>query len=131
VSAHRLLIATILLPLISGCASFSLFGKKDDVKPIEIQKKAVERTRLNLKEPDPIQVREVEWIVVTPETAAKVLKDLKDRNDDQVLIALTDNGYEQLSVTIAELRNYIAQQRTIIIKYKEYYEPQESTPDKK
>jgi hypothetical protein len=28
-------------------------------------------------------------------------------------------------LTMAELRNYIAQQKTIIIKYKDYYEPKE------
>jgi len=39
------------------------------------------------------------------------------------LFGLTDDGYESLSVTMAELRNHIAAQRQIIIKYKEYYEP--------
>lgn len=123
-NAPRLLILSTLLPLISGCASFgSLFG--ENVKPIEVQKKAVERTRLNLPEPTPLTGRELNWVVVTPENVEKVFQDLRDKNVDVVLFALTDDGYEQLALSMAEIRNFIASQRTIIIKYKEYYEPAE------
>lgn len=62
-------------------------------------------------------------MVVTPDNVEEVWKKLADGKDDLVLFAITDNGYEQLSLTMAEIRNYIASQRQIIIKYKEYYEP--------
>lgn len=45
-----------------------------------------------------------------------------------MLIALTPNGYEQLSISFAEIRNLIATQRNIIIKYKDYYENVKETP---
>jgi hypothetical protein len=96
------------------------------VKPIEVQTKAQERTRLNLPDPAPFQAREVEWIIITPENAPQVWARLKEKGDDTALFAITDNGYEALALTIAELRSLIAQQRAIIIKYKEYYEPQEA-----
>jgi transposase-like protein len=60
--------------------------------------------------------------VITPENATQVWTKLKERGDDQVVFAITDDGYENLALTIAELRNLIAQQRAIIIKYREYYE---------
>jgi hypothetical protein len=117
----RILSIAILTPLlISGCSVFS-WGER--VKPIEIQTKAVERTPLNLPEPSPLKGRAVEWIVVTPENVDKVWEQLREKNVDLVLFAITDEGYEQLAVSMAELRNYIAQQRGVIIKYKEYYEP--------
>lgn len=120
-NVHRLLIP--LLPiLISGC---SVLGWKG-VEPVEIQKKAVERTKLNLPDPPPLKKHDIEWIIITPENAEKTWADLKEKKVDIVIIGLTDEGYEQLAVTIAELRNYIAQQRAIIIKYKEYYEPQQT-----
>jgi len=125
VNVRILSILTIPL-LISGCSVFS-WGER--VKPIEIQTKAVERTRLNLPDPTPIKANPVEWIVVTPENAEEVWKRLREKNVDLVLFAITDDGYEQLSVSMAELRNFIAQQRQVIIKYKEYYEPK--TPDSK
>jgi hypothetical protein len=121
VNVRHLLIVTTLPLLISGCASFSLFG--DKVKPVEIQTKAVERTRLNIPDPAAIAAREVKWILITPENAEKVFADLKQQNVDLVLFAITDEGYEQLALTMAEIRNHIANQRAIIVKYKEYYEP--------
>jgi hypothetical protein len=107
--------------LLSGCASFSLFGSR--VKPVEIQTKAVERTRLDLPIPTPLSPKPVEWFLITPQNAEEVWAKLKEKNADIVLFGLTDDGYEELAMTMAELRNYIAAQRQIIIKYKEYYEP--------
>lgn len=119
----------IILPLlISGCASFSLFGNR--VKPVEVQTKAVERTRLNLPEQAPLQARELNWVIITPENVEQVFADMSERNESLVLFAMTDKGYEQLSLTMAEIRNYIAQQRAILIKYKEYYEPEVSAEKK-
>ena len=115
------LIATFLLPLISGCSILPKWGS--DVKPIEVKTVAVEKTRLNLKDPPPLEARDVQWIVITPENAEAVFQNLRDENIDVVLIGLTDVGYEQLSLTMAEIKNYIAQQKAIIVKYKEYYEP--------
>ena len=125
----RLLLTAITLPLlVSGCASF---GWRSDVKPVEIQTRAVERTPLNLKTPEPFRARDMEWIIITPENAESVWKRLKESNTDVVLFAVTDDGYETLALTMAELRNIIAQQRAIILKYKEYYEPgKPGQPDK-
>lgn len=119
----RLLLTTIILPLISGCASL---GWNSDVKKIEVQTKAVERTPLNLREPTPFRSREIEWMVVTPDNVNDIWKRLREANTDIVLFAVTDDGYENLAITMAELRNIISQQRAIIIKYKEYYEPGQS-----
>jgi len=121
----RPLLILLTIPLISGCSILSgLFGK--DVEPIVIQKKANERTRLNLSELPPLTSRTPTWIIVTPDNVNSVWKDLKDKNTDVVLFALTDNGYEELALNIAELRNFINSQRQIIIKYKQYYEPTEN-----
>ena len=120
-NVRRLLILLTLLPLINGCASIaSLFGSS--VKPVEVQTKAVERTKLNLPEPSPIKGRDIKWIVITPENAERVFNKLKDENVDLVLFALTDNGYEQLALSMAEIKNFIATQRAIIGQYKQYYE---------
>jgi hypothetical protein len=125
---RTLTISLLLVSSLTGCASFSLFGNR--VKPVEIQTKAVERTRLNIPMPQPVTARPLEWIIITPENAEQIWARLKESNKDIVIIGLSDDGYETLSVTIAELRNMIASQRQIILKYKEYYEP-EKTEEKK
>ena len=122
-------ILLLSLSLISGCASWS-FGTRPEVKEVQIQKKEVERTRLDLPVPPPIKAREMQWFVVTPENIDQVWVKLKEQGTDLVVFALTDDGYQELAMTMAEVRNYIASQRAIIVKYKEYYEPTK-TPDSK
>ena len=121
---HSLIQTTSLLlvaSLLSGCASFGLFGTR--VKPVEVHTKAQERARLDLPDPLPLKAKTVEWILITPANAEQIFSQLREKNADLVLFGLTDDGYESLSVTMAELRNHIAAQRQIIIKYREYYEP--------
>ena len=45
-----------------------------------------------------------------------------EKNGDYALFAVTDNGYEKLALNFADIRNKIAEQRQIILSYKEYYE---------
>ena len=123
-SVLRLSILTSVLLSTSACGFLNPFSRPE-VKQVEIQTKAVERTKLNLKLPPPLQAREMDWLVVTPDNIEEVWKQLKEKDTDLVLFALTDNGYEQLALTIAEVRNLINSQRVILIKYKEYYEPPE------
>ena len=120
-----LILATSLLLLtnLTGCATiFGLFGK-EDVKPIEVVAKPIERAPLNIADPAPLSLKPFEWTIITKENAAEVFKKLEANKDSIVLFGLTDDGYQQLSMTIAEMRTFIATQRQIIIKYKEYYEP--------
>lgn len=117
---------TVLL-LNSGCASIWPFGR-DNEKPITVISRPVERTPLGIKAPDPLKIKPVEWIIVTPANAEQVFKNLESKGQDVVLFALTDDGYQHLAVTMGELRNFINTQRNVIVKYKEYYE---APPEKK
>lgn len=128
-NAHQLQIPIISLLLVTSLTGCSVFNWKS-VKPVEVQTKAVERTRLNLSEPSPLKLEPVKWVLITPENAEKVWEELKEKNVDLVLFALTDDGYEQLAVTMLEIRQYLEQQRAVLIKYKEYYEPQENKTNK-
>jgi hypothetical protein len=134
VNAPRWLILTtslLLVSSLSGCASFDFLGKRE--KPIEITTKAADKTPLDIADPDPLKLKPVEWVLVTPSNQEEVFKKLEEKGADPVIFALTADGYQSLAVTIAELRNLINTQRNIIIKYKEYYEPkkEESKPQEK
>lgn len=111
----------MLVSNLTGCANFSLFGGKVD--PIEVKNVAVEKTPLNIDLPGPIKAKPFDWYIITPENAEGTFKRLEEKgNSDLVFFAITSDGYQQLAVTISELRNLITTQRQIIIKYKEYYE---------
>ena len=108
--------------LLSGCASFDLFGGPT-VKPIEVKMVQQEKVKLNVPEPQPLEPRKVQWFVITPENQEEIFAELEKKKYDLVLFGLTDDGYENLSMNMAEIRAYILKQRNVIKTYKEYYEP--------
>jgi len=116
---------TVLLSsfVLSGCASFDFFGSPK-VKPIEVKTVQQEKVHLNVQEPAPLEPRKVQWFIITPENAEEVFADLEKKKYDLVLFGLTDDGYENLSLNMAEIRAYILKQRSIVKAYKDYYEPQ-------
>lgn len=109
--------------LLSGCASFDFFGGPK-VKPIEIKTVQQDKVQLNAQEPLPLEPRKVEWFIITPDNAESVFAELERKKYDVVLFGLTDDGYENLSLNMAEIRAYILKQRGVIKAYKDYYEPQ-------
>ncbi len=118
---RNVLLLSIGSLLLSSCASFSLFNK-DKVKEVKVETVEVERQKLNLKTPLPIELLDPSWIIIHPSNAEDVWEVLKDDKKDIVLFALTDEGYQALSVNLTKLRNIIEQQRIILFKYKKYYE---------
>jgi hypothetical protein len=128
VNVHRwpiLITSLLLLTNLGGCASWGLFGKQ--VEPITVSTVPLEKTPLALPDPAPLKSKPIRWVVITPANAEAVWERLAQDDDDVVVFALTADGYQQLAVTIAELRNLIATQRVIIQKYREYYEPAKPT----
>lgn len=109
--------------LLSGCASWPSWFTGVDENEVKIVKQAQERLPLALADPAPLSLRGPRWIIVTPDNIDQVWRDLEEKKIDLVLFAVTDDGYEELALNMAQIRNFIAQQREIIIKYREYYEP--------
>lgn len=114
---YAIIISSVLL---SGCA---LIPGWDSEQGITVFKKAQPRTPLNLSDPTPIKPAVPRWIIVTPENQARVFEELRAANVDQVLFALTDEGYEELAIDFAATRNFLAHQREMLRRYREYYEP--------
>lgn len=123
----RLIAASVVVLSLTGCAS--LFGW-DSEKSITVFSKAQPRTPLNLPDPPPLKPHSIQWIVITPENADEVWRNLKSRNMDLVLFGLTDDGYESLSVDTAQVRNFIFQQRELLNRYRNYYEPKPPADEK-
>jgi hypothetical protein len=122
---YKILLPIVLLTNLGGCASFSLFSKPP--KPITITTVPAEKTPLAIPDPAPLKSKPIRWVIITPANAESVWERLEQDDEDVVVFALTADGYQQLAVTIAELRNLIATQRVIIQKYREYYEPAKPT----
>lgn len=125
-NAHRWLTLSISLVLVAnlaGCGTLWPWGKKDP-ELVAITSKPAEKTPLNLATPEPLRLKPVQWLVVTPQNAEQVFRQLEARGLDPVLFTLSDDGYMSLAESIAEIRNFMNTQRRIIIEYKKYYEPE-------
>lgn len=117
--------------MLTGCASFWPFGSSSDVKTVETVKVAVEKPRLNLPNAKPLTMKPVKWVVVTRENAEKVFAELEAKGEPVALFALTSEGYEALALNIADIKGYMQTQKTILIQYREYYEPEKKTEEVK
>ena len=103
----------MLCLLLSGCSG---------VKTLEIFKTEVEREKLDLKKPTPLELEKLQWIIITSENAEEVFKRLEEAGIDPVLFGLTDKDFELLAKNFARIRNQLKITNDLLDKYKEYYE---------
>ena len=60
--------------------------------------------------------------LVTEENFPQIKEEVKSRNINTVLFALTDDGYEALSLNFADIKRYIDDKNGVLLGYKEYYQ---------
>lgn len=117
----RFIALTLVALLLVGCGTTP--------RQIEISAKPIEKPELILPPVEQLRLKDVEWIVINQENAQEVFdKLLKDRKDP-VLIGLTDDGYEVLSLNMSDIMTLIAQQKQIIAAYQNYYEQSDQALD--
>lgn len=73
-------------------------------------------------EPEPIEQMPVEWTVITESNIQNKLDESKKNEISFVYVALTPEGYTNLSINVAEMRRYISQLKAMISAYKDYME---------
>jgi hypothetical protein len=114
------LIGSVLVSLILITSLTSCSG----VKELTIFKKKVEREKLNLNKPTPLQLEQLRWIIITSENAEEVFKRLEEEGIDPVLFGLTDKDFQLIAKNFARIRNQLKITNDLLDKYKEYYEPE-------
>jgi len=90
---------------------------------VKVEEKIVTRTvtvkpevRIQAR-PRPVNLRDVEFYVVTEENFDEFAERFKSRNGELVFIAISVDDYEDLSFNLADLKRYINQQKEIIVFY--------------
>ena len=117
----RLIQLALIFSLLVTASSCAFLTPKP--VPVDIKTTAIERAPLNLPDSDPISLAPVDWTVITKDNAADVWVKLGKLGKDQVLLGLTDSGYEALTENNQKVMNLLKQQKKIIDSYKKYYEP--------
>jgi len=103
----------LVLALLSGCSSTP--------QRIEVSAKPVEKPELVLPNADSLRMKGVEWILITPENFEEKVAEIQKSGRPVVFFALTDEGYENISMNFSSIRAFIQQQRAIIVAYENYY----------
>jgi len=111
--------------LLLGLLAVFLTSCGSSVKEIQVSTVEVSKIPLNLPSLDPLQLQGVEWIIITKDNAMEIFEEIKSKGGEYSLFALTDTGYEKLALNFTDIRNRLAEQRQILLSYKEYYEPEE------
>jgi hypothetical protein len=108
------LIITVLISLI-------LIGCSSTPRTIEVRSKSIDPVPLVLPEVDILELKDVQFYVVTEENYAKVFEELRKKNYTPVIFGMSDDGYAEQAVNMAKILQLVQQQKAIIIAYGEYY----------
>lgn len=110
------IVAVLLLVIfLAGC----------NTNPIQVSTTPVEKAPLILPAIDQFRARDVNWFIITPENYQKVISELQASGQNVALFAITDKGYEALSLNLTDIQTIIRQQQAIIAAYQDYYIPKE------
>ena len=90
-------------------------------RTVEYTPKPIDRPELILPDATVLDLRELDFIVITPENVDAEFDKLSADGSPIVLVALTAKQYETLSLNIADLLELISQQKAIIMAYEDYY----------
>jgi hypothetical protein len=113
-----------LVILLSSCSSLQ------QVLPVEVSTRPVDKPELTLPRVDELRMREVNWIVINQDNVDQVFEDLKNKNIPVGVYALTGEQYENLGLNFSDIRALVQQQQAIIVAYEKYYKEAEQTLDK-
>ena len=112
----------ILLPLLAlflvGCAS----NKVQPEPKVVIQKEIEKKLPLNIADPLPLDLQEIEWVIVTRDNIEEMWAEIEGANEGVALFALRDGDYERLALNIADIRAVIGEYVIILKRYRQYYE---------
>ena len=111
--------------LLLGLLAVFLSSCSESVQEIQVTTIEVSKTPLNLPNPDPLKLQDVEWIIITKDNAMEIFEKLKAAGGEYALFAVEDTGYEKIQINFTDIRNKLAEQRQLLLAYKEYYESEE------
>jgi len=109
-------ITILTIMLLGGCAT----------QPTEIVTKEVpvEKIPLDLSMPEPFEWKDFEVIIITKDNFDDVMEKLEKSGKALSLFAFDEDGYKSLTLNVNEMKRYMADQKLVIIQYKNYYEKQ-------
>jgi hypothetical protein len=111
----------LVVLLLSSCSSTP--------RLIEVSATPIDKPELTLPKVDRLEMRKVEWVIVTEENWEEVKQQIKKSGRPLALFSITDKGYANLGLNFSDIRALVQQQQTIIAAYESYYKNAEEALD--
>ena len=106
--------APLLMVLIMAC-SCSLIPTKE----IQVSAKPIERQIVQPIMPREIDLRQPEWIAVTPENWEEQLAKIEKQEGELVFLAMTIPDYEIMAYNMQEIKRYITELKDVVVYYRQ------------
>lgn len=106
--------APLLMVLIMACSCSLL-----PTKQIQVSAKPLERQIVQPIMPREIDLRQPEWIAVTPENWEEQLAKIEKQEGELVFLAMTIPDYEIMAYNMQEIKRYITELKDVVVYYRQ------------
>ncbi len=103
----------LLMTLMMAC-SCSLIPTKQ----IEVTAKPLDRTIVQPIMPREIDLKQPEWIAVTPENKDEQLAKIEEQEGELGFLAMTIPDYEVMAYNMQEIKRYITELKDVVVYYR-------------
>jgi len=119
---NKIILILVTAVLLTGCS----IGGEKKIKIFQVEEP---RQQLNYELPTPLQLEQIQWIIIHSDNADEVFAKMAEQGLDPVLFGLSDKDYELLAKNFAQIRAKLQETNTLLEEYKKYYEDYESSSE--
>ena len=105
--------AVMLMVLIMAC-SCSLLPTRE----IQVTAKPMERKIVQPVMPRAIDLKELQWMTVTPDNWEDQLARIEEQEGELVFLAMTIPDYEVMAYNMQEIKRYITELKDVVVYYR-------------
>ena len=87
-------------------------------KQIQVSAKPIERKIVQPIMPREIDLKQPEWIAVTPENKDEQLAKIEEQEGELVFLAMTIPDYEVMAYNMQEIKRYITELKDVVVYYR-------------
>ena len=87
-------------------------------KEIEVVAKPMERKIVQPIMPREIDLRQVQWLTITPENYEEQFAIIEAQEGELVFLAMTIPDYETMAYNMQELKRYITELKDVVVYYR-------------
>ena len=106
--------SAIQLTILMMVCSCSLIPTKE----IQVTAKPIERVIVQPIMPREIDLKELQWIAVTPDNWDEQLARIEEQEGELVFLAMTIPDYEVMAYNMQEIKRYITELKDVVVYYR-------------